>query len=91
MNKKENRKYGLNEDQYTRIISEATNCPLCGIELTDEPQKPNTKNIDHCHVEGVVRGVLCRDCNQGLGKFKDNGDALKRAVVWIRSRGTWRG
>ena len=35
--------------------------------------------VDHCHLSGKVRGLLCSSCNLGLGKFRDNVFSLANA------------
>lgn len=40
-------------------------CALC-------QRKPTVPCLDHCHSDGVVRGVLCRGCNALLGKIENN-------------------
>ena len=40
--------------------------------------------VDHCHVGGEVRGLLCSNCNVGLGMFADNPEALEAAARYIR-------
>lgn len=39
--------------------------------------------IDHDHVTGVKRGLLCRDCNTSLGKFQDSAAILQRAAAYL--------
>lgn len=39
--------------------------------------------IDHDHTSGAMRGLLCRDCNTSLGKFKDSAVILRRAVAYL--------
>lgn len=40
---------------------------------------------DHCHRTGVVRAWLCVPCNAGLGMFRDNPDALRRAAAYLEA------
>ena len=39
--------------------------------------------IDHCHLTGVVRGLLCHSCNTGLGYFNDNWVLLDNALEYL--------
>jgi hypothetical protein len=42
-----------------------------------------TPDVDHCHVTGLVRGLLCRGCNLGLGNLKDNPDFAHKAGAYL--------
>jgi len=39
--------------------------------------------VDHCHLKGHIRGILCRRCNTGLGCFEDNIEFLKKAITYL--------
>lgn len=39
--------------------------------------------IDHDHVNGYMRGILCQACNGGLGHFKDSPQILKSAMDYL--------
>ena len=39
--------------------------------------------IDHCHTEGHVRGLLCSQCNSGLGMFRDSVESLSAAIEYL--------
>lgn len=51
-------------------------CVICGND------GPNLA-VDHCHETNVVRGILCMNCNQGLGKFKDDPELLEFARIYL--------
>jgi hypothetical protein len=40
-------------------------------------------SVDHCHETGVIRGLLCRRCNRGIGHFYDNSFLLQTAVNYL--------
>lgn len=46
--------------------------------------------LDHCHASGNIRGILCQQCNTGLGMFNDNVDLLAAAIEYLESRETGR-
>ena len=43
--------------------------------------------VDHCHNTDKIRGLLCFECNTGIGKFKDNPQLIERAAEYIRNEG----
>ena len=40
--------------------------------------------IDHNHDTGFIRGLLCNNCNAGLGMFKDDINLLITAVEYLQ-------
>lgn len=71
-------KYGLSIADYD-VLAEKQNgvCAICG-----EPDKQRLA-VDHNHETGVVRGLLCRLCNLGLGHFKDRPGVLTKAAKYL--------
>lgn len=53
-------------------------CAICKKRM----KKPN---VDHCHITGLVRGLLCPRCNRALGRFGDNLVLLMAAVAFLTS------
>lgn len=44
--------------------------------------------VDHNHQTGEVRGLLCTDCNLGLGKFKDSLTFIQSASEYLVQYGS---
>lgn len=42
-----------------------------------------TLSVDHCHKTGSVRGLLCTNCNQGIGHFFDKIELLENAIKYL--------
>lgn len=42
------------------------------------------EHVDHDHLTGKVRGVLCFGCNGGLGQFQDNVEWMTAAIEYIQ-------
>jgi hypothetical protein len=75
------RKYGLTEQSLTALIeSQGGVCAIC--------QYRPAEHVDHDHLTGDVRGVLCFPCNAALGHFKDRIDLLSRASRYLETS-TW--
>lgn len=60
-------------------------CAICKCEFGDNHGGPLV--VDHDHKWGHVRGLLCRQCNHGLGNFDDNIEYLANAISYLRSTG----
>lgn len=77
------RKYGISEDQF-QVLLESQNycCAICSIHL-DNSKFSLRGQLDHCHKEGTIRGVLCGQCNTALGLFKDNKNILLEAISYL--------
>lgn len=74
------RKYGLTLDAHKAILDRQEHqCPICERFLA----YPTVPAIDHSHVTGSVRGVLCRRCNTALGLLEDSPANLERALEYL--------
>ncbi len=75
--------YGFTNEDYTRLAAaQDYSCLICGVESWMEPG--GSLHIDHDHATGKVRGLLCRHCNLGLGRFRDNVSLLESAIQYLR-------
>lgn len=68
------------EEYYSLLKEQDGKCAIC---LTDKCSSGFRFSIDHNHVTGKIRGLLCRDCNQVLGKFKEDIDRFLRAAMYL--------
>lgn len=76
--------YGITLDDYYALAEKQEHaCALCF--STETNKRTNFFDVDHCHETGKVRGLLCTNCNQGLGKFKDDASLLERAIAYLKS------
>jgi hypothetical protein len=77
------KRYNITLDCYNEIYNRQDGkCAICKVvflELKDAP------HVDHDHQTDLVRGLLCNNCNWGLGQFKDNLDNLLSAIEYLRN------
>lgn len=72
------RKYGICKWEYELLLEKQKGlCKIC--------EQADTKrlSVDHCHKTHKIRGLLCGNCNRGLGLFKDNPRLLERAIKYL--------
>ncbi len=75
------RLFGISLEEYKKISEQQKDCcVICKKHVTDCGR---SLDVDHCHTTKKVRGLLCNQCNQALGLFKDNIKSLKRAVEYL--------
>ncbi len=69
-------RYGITVEDPDRMFAEQGGlCALC--------QERPAQHVDHDHLGGRVRGLLCFCCNQGLGNFRDRADVLRLAIDYL--------
>jgi len=74
--------YGITLAQYNKLASsQQGRCYICQRE---QQNFKRNLSVDHCHVRGTVRGLLCPWCNRGLKYFRDDPDWLKRAAKHVQ-------
>ena len=71
-----NRRYRVDAAQVSwMILQQGGVCALCG---TGKPE-----HVDHDHRTKRIRGILCFNCNRGLGKFGDDVGLMSRAADYL--------
>jgi hypothetical protein len=72
------RRYGLSLADYRALEKRQGHaCAICRKATRD-------LCIDHCHVTGRVRGLLCRSCNSTLGFCADDPRLLRAALAYLQ-------
>lgn len=71
-------------------------CAICGVclfenDLLVNAKVPSSAKLDHDHKSGQLRGVLCNECNRGLGLFNDDANLLQAAISYLNLRKTTQG
>lgn len=75
------KKYGITQEIWNAIYDQQEGCcAICGRDDRDLV-------VDHNHGDGVVRGLLCSNCNTGLGFFGDDPDVVESAWTYLMERG----
>lgn len=80
------RRYGITLDDYDKMLKlQDGKCAICG---TSELAKGKSRfAVDHCHSTGKVRGLLCTNCNSGIGKLQDDKDLVMKAYEYLIRNG----
>jgi len=74
-------KHGITVDEYeSMVISQGGMCGICGCNIEVDTHKTH---LDHCHVTGNKRAMLCNNCNRGIGYLNDDVQILKSAVNYL--------
>lgn len=78
--------YGLQKGEYAVLLAKQGGlCAICGREETARSSRGiKQMTVDHDHKTGKVRGLLCNNCNAGIGYLKDDPDVLERAAAYVR-------
>lgn len=81
------KQYKIRVEEYNSILEKQGG--VCAICKESEKSIAHTSNkvrnltVDHCHITGKIRGILCSRCNRGLGFFRDNIENLTAAIKYL--------
>lgn len=74
--------YGMTLEQYNGMLEDQGGvCKICGNTCVSRRRL----SVDHCHVTGKIRGLLCMKCNRGIGMLGDSPEMLDLASAYLRS------
>ena len=73
-------KYGINLNEYNLLLEKQNyKCAICESYY----HNGHGWHVDHCHRTNKIRGILCFNCNSGLGQFKDSELLLQKAIKYL--------
>lgn len=76
-------RYGIDAATVDALLGrQGGKCGICG--------SGTPRHVDHAHDTGAVRGILCFNCNGGLGRFGDDPAVMERAIEYLVAHGTER-
>lgn len=74
--------YGISREDWEKMLTrQEGRCAICSERFDEDPRNIH---VDHDHVTGKVRDLLCGNCNRGLGCFRDNEVLLFHAQGYLR-------
>lgn len=80
--------YGITREDYeVMLLAQGGRCAICGEQETaraNNGQQIMELAVDHDHVTGQVRALLCSNCNKGIGNLRDDPDILQAAADYLR-------
>jgi hypothetical protein len=80
-------KFGITLEEKNQLFDAQGKC--CAICKATKNNKKRDWDVDHCHKTGVVRGLLCSNCNRALGLFQDDPMVLWNAHQYLNQKNKW--
>lgn len=77
--------FGITLEEYNKMFEEQGGC--CKICCKHQSEQKRALAVDHCHSSGKIRGLLCNNCNKGIGNLQDNLEILSRAFEYVLEQG----
>jgi Recombination endonuclease VII len=90
------KRYGITIEQYEALyIAQGRACAICrrplisqvaaAARVDSKTDKMSTAHVDHCHTTGKVRGLLCSECNTGIGQLQESPAIFRAAIAYIEA------
>ena len=85
--KERERKFGISHAEYAELHQRQGGvCAICKKpETATRNGKVKSLAVDHCHTTGRIRGLLCADCNTGIGKLKEDRNIFLAAIQYLEN------
>ena len=78
------KKFQMSVDEYERMFKDqGGKCAICGSEKPYPNLRIKNFAVDHDHKTEKIRGLLCHNCNVGLGNFRDDPSLLQSAIDYL--------
>lgn len=75
--------YGITPEDYARMLAEQDDaCAVC--RMPQRPGRIRNLHVDHDHVTGRVRGLLCHNCNVAAGQMQDDPALVDALAAYLR-------
>lgn len=74
-------KYGITKEEYIKLHNKQNGC--CAICNKPESVLGKSLSLDHCHTTNKIRGLLCTNCNLGIGYLKDSIEYLNNSIRYL--------
>lgn len=78
--------YGITPEQKAEMfVGQGGRCAICSTDISADTK---AQHLDHCHVTGAVRAILCRGCNMALGHAGDDPQRLRAMAAYLEHHQT---
>jgi hypothetical protein len=75
------RLYGITAEEYNNLFMEQEGrCAICG---RHQQEFSKALFVDHNHITGEIRGLLCGNCNAMLGQAKEKEEILRKGAEYL--------
>ena len=87
-------KFGINAEKYAELLADQNGrCAICWrtpAEVGHKTINGRVKRlaVDHDKETGLIRGLLCSDCNQAIGLLRHCPDFLRSAITYLQKTTT---
>lgn len=78
--------FGITLEQYNQLFTQQEGkCAICDKHQLNEKK---ALAVDHDHSNGVIRGLLCQNCNKGIGNLQDSIEILESSIEYLLTANT---